>query len=122
MTKAKTTKKSKKGATKKMAAGQTSKLRVSTHKLETMLMNAENTPSQFNGSVHFEAVASFLVSSSSSLLVMYRPQGNYSPADIGAAASFLRHGLGKDEGDPLTVLGYPANLFGQQSILMVSAN
>ena len=85
-------------------------------------MTAENAPSQFNGSIHFEAVASFLVSQDSFLLVMHRPQGNYSPADIGAAASFLRHSLGKDEGDPLSVLGFPAPLFGQQCILMVSVN
>ena len=87
-----------------------------------MLMSPADAPSQFNGSVHFEAVASFLISNGSSLLVMFRPQGNYSPADVGAAASFLRHVLGKDEGDPVTVLGFPATLFGQQCILMVSAN
>lgn len=87
-----------------------------------MLMSPEDAPSQFSGSVHFESVASFLISGGSRLLVMFRPQGNFSPADVGAAASFLRHSLGKDEGDPVTVLGFPANLFGQQSILLVSAS
>jgi hypothetical protein len=120
----KATEKGGKGAAKKTAVGPTgtSTLKLSSSKATTTLMGADVAPSQFNGLVHYQAVASFLVSGGSSLLVMYRPQGNYSPADVGAAASYLQHIVGKEEGDPATVLGYPANLFGQTCILMVAAS
>lgn len=120
----KTAKKGTKGAAKKAGVGAvgTNTLKLSGVKSTAKLMGADEAPSQFNGSVHYQAVASFLVSGGSSLLVMYRPQGNYSPADVGAAASYLQHIVGKDEGDPVTVLGYPANLFGQTCILMVAAS
>lgn len=120
----KTAKKDGKRAPKKAdpgAAG-TNTLKLSGSKGIIKLMHAAQAPSQFNGLVHYQAVASFLVSGGSSLLVMYRPQGNYSPADVGAAASYLQHIVGKEEGDPATVLGYPANLFGQTCILMVAAS
>ena len=117
------TKKSGKGTAKKGSQKKkTLTLKLSGHKPAIMLMSAEAAPSQFNGLVHYQTAASFLVSGGSSLLVMYRPQGNYSPADVGAAASYLRHTIGKDEGDPAVVLGYRANLFGQTCILMVAAS
>jgi hypothetical protein len=109
---------------KKAALGPTGTrpLKLSGSKVTTKLMSATDAPSQFNGFVHYQTVASFLVSGGSSLLVMYRPQGNYTPADVGAAASYLQQIVGKSEGDPATVLGYPANLFGQTCILMVAAS
>jgi phosphosulfolactate phosphohydrolase-like enzyme len=120
----KTAKKGRKRATKKAVAGAagTNTLKLSGSKGITKLMRAAQPPSQFSGLVHYQTVASFLVSGGSALLVMYRPQGNYSPADVGAAASYLQHIVGKDEGDPATVLGYPANLFGQACILLVAAS
>lgn len=120
----KTVKKRGKRAAKKagLRSVETKTLKISKSKSSARTMAATEAPSQFNGAVHYQAVASFLVSGGSSLLVMYRPQNNYSPADIGAAASYLRHSLGKEEGDPATVLGYSANLFGQSCILMVAAS
>src|ERR1044072_6951358 len=120
----KTAKKGKKRVIKKAGAGtdESNTVKLSAGKGTTTLMGADAAPSQFNGGVHYQSVASFLVSGGSSLLVMYRPQGNYSSPDVGAAASHLGHILGKDEGDPASVLGYAANLFGQNCILMVAAS
>lgn len=107
---------------KEDAADGAKRLKLTASKAITKLMPAAQPPSQFSGSVHYQTVASFLVSGGSALLVMYRPQGNYSPSDVGAAASYLQHIVGKEEGDPATVLGYAANLFGQRCILMVAAS
>lgn len=79
--------------------------------------------SQFNGNVHYAGVAAVLISSGGAfLLIMYKPSGNYTPADIGATASHLRFVLGKDEGDPISVGGYAGNIFGKPCIFMISAS
>jgi|SRR2546423_2094661 len=78
----------------------------------------------FNGTVHYQSIAAILFENSggASPLIMYRPTGNYTPADIGAAASFLHHVLGKQEGDPVQVVGHRGPIFGQQFIFVISAS
>src|SRR5687767_719724 len=60
-----------------------------------LLFGPEATPSLFSGLTHYQSTAVFLQGAISYLLVMYRPQGNYSPADVGAAASYFSQILGK---------------------------
>lgn len=79
---------------------------------------------QFVGTVHYQSIAAILLENTggASPLIMFRPAGNQTPADIGAAASFLRHVLGKQEGDTVTVVGNRAPIFGQQFIFVISAS
>jgi hypothetical protein len=79
---------------------------------------------QFRGTAHFESVAAILIENGggASPLIMFRPAGNHTPADIGAAASFLHHVLGKQEGDPVTIVGHRGPIFGQQFIFVISAS
>lgn len=76
---------------------------------------------QFNGRVHYAGVAAFLVGAGPArLLVMFKPSGIYTPADVGAAASHLRFTLGKQEGEPTSVAGFAGNAFGNPCIFMIS--
>jgi hypothetical protein len=78
---------------------------------------------QFNGNVHYSGVAAVLVAPGvASLLIMFKPSGNYTPADIGAAASHLRFVLGKQEGAPISVGGHTGDLFGKPCIFMISVS
>ena len=78
---------------------------------------------QFNGRVHYTGVAAVLVAPGVAfLLIMFKPAGNYTPADVGAAASHLRFVLGKKEGDPINVDGHTGNIFGKPCIFMISAS
>lgn len=78
---------------------------------------------QFNGRVHYAGVAAVLVAPAlAHLLIMFKPSGNYTPADLGAAASHLRFVLGKQEGDPISVDGHAGNIFGKPCIFMISAS
>jgi len=78
---------------------------------------------QFNGRVHYAGVAAVLVAPAGAfLLIMFKPTGNYTPADVGAAASHLRFVLGKQEGNPLSVAGHSGNIFGKACIFMISAS
>ena len=87
--------------------------------LSTPLANA----AQFNGTVHYAGVAAVLVASGGArLLIMFKPSGNYTPSDIGAAASHLRFVLGKQEGDPISVGGHAGNIFGKPCIFMISVS
>jgi hypothetical protein len=77
----------------------------------------------FNGRVHYAGIAAVLVAPGSAyLLIMFKPAGNYTPADVGAAASHLRFALGKQEGAPLSVNGHAGNIFGKACIFMMSAS
>jgi hypothetical protein len=122
MSKKKTTKTTKLSAKKAaaevsnlvLAAGATSIATLSTPLTETV---------QFAGRVHYAGVAAVLVTPPEAfLLIMFKPSGNYTPADVGAAASHLRFVLGKQEGDPLSVAGHSGNIFGKQCIFMISAS
>lgn len=76
---------------------------------------------QFNGRVHYAGVAAFLVAAGPArLLVMFKPSGTYTPADVGAAASHLRFTIGKQEGEPTSVAGFAGNAFGNPCIFMIS--
>lgn len=87
--------------------------------LSTPLANA----AQFNGTVHYSGVAAVLVApGSASLLIMFKPSGNYTPSDIGAAASHLRFVLGKQEGDQISVGGHVGAIFGKPCIFMISVS
>lgn len=78
---------------------------------------------QFNGKVHYAGVAAVLVAPGvASLLIMFKPSGNYTPSDIGAAASHLRFVLGKQEGSPITVSGHAGDIFGKPCIFMISVS
>jgi len=78
---------------------------------------------QFNGNVHYAGVAAVLVApGGGSLLIMFKPSGNYTPSDIGAAASHLRFVLGKQEGDPISVGGHAGAIFGKPCIFMLSVS
>ena len=78
---------------------------------------------QFNGRVHYAGVGAFLVEAGPArLLIMFKPNGNYTPADVGATASHLRFVLGKQEGEPISVAGFPGNAFGNPTIFMISVN
>ncbi|MDT5157626.1 MAG: hypothetical protein QOC99_3880 [Acidobacteriota bacterium] len=82
-----------------------------------------NAAEQFNGNVHYAGVAAVLVApGTASLLIMFNPSGNYTPADVGAAASHLRFVLGKQEGDPISVGGHAGDIFGKPCIFMISVN
>ncbi len=76
---------------------------------------------QFNGTVHYSGVAAVLIAPGQTrLLIMFKPSGNYTPSDIGAAASHLRFVLGKQEGAAISVGGHAGNIFGQPCIFMIS--
>jgi hypothetical protein len=78
---------------------------------------------QFSGTVHYAGVAAVLVApGSASLLIMFKPSGNYTPSDIGAAASHLRFVLGKQEGAPINVGGHVGAIFGKPCIFMISVS
>ena len=78
---------------------------------------------QFKGNVHYAGVAAVLVApGAASLLIMFKPSGNYTPADIGAAASQLRFVLGKQEGAPISVSGHAGDIFGKPCIFMISVS
>jgi hypothetical protein len=85
-------------------------------------MGPESAPTLFSGTVDYQSTAVLLRTPTVYLLVLYRPQGNYSPADIGAAASYFSEILGKGDGEPANVLAYHAMLFGQGCLLVVSAS
>jgi hypothetical protein len=77
----------------------------------------------FNGNVHFAGVTAVLVASGGAhLLIMFKPSGNYTASDIGAAASHLRFVLGKQEGAPIIVGGHAGDIFGKPCIFMISAS
>jgi len=77
----------------------------------------------FNGTVHYAGVAAVLIAPGvARVLIMFKPSGNYTPADIGAAASHLRFVLGKQEGAPISVVGHAGDIFGQPCIFMISAS
>jgi hypothetical protein len=45
---------------------------------------------QFNGRVHYAGVAAFLIAPGlARLFIMFKPSGNYTPADLGTTASHL---------------------------------
>lgn len=78
---------------------------------------------QFNGKVHYPGVAAVLVAPGvARLLIMFKPSGNYTPSDIGAAASHLRFVLGKQEGAPISVGGHAGDIFGKPCIFMISVS
>jgi hypothetical protein len=101
---------------------------------ENLVFEAENmsgatlsTPltdaAAFNGVVHYAGVAAVLIAPGvARLLIMFKPSGNYTPADIGAAASHLRFVLGKQEGAPISVVGHAGDIFGKPCIFMISAS
>lgn len=114
----------KKISAKKLAASAAGKLTVSDEFLAgpgvTSPFDATGT---FSGTVHYAGVASFLISNGAArLLIMFKPAGNYTQADIGAAASFFRLVLGKQEGSPLSVAGAEEPGFGQICIFVVKVN
>jgi hypothetical protein len=123
----------KKGA-KKTSAGKTSAKKAAAATAENMVFGvgaesgaALSTPladaAQFNGTVHYAGVAAVLIAPGiASLLIMFKPSGNYTPADIGAAASHLRFVLGKQEGAPISVGGHAGVIFGQPCIFMISVS
>lgn len=119
MTKKKNTKA---GAEKAAAAANNLVLDASTA-VGAALTTSFTEAAQFNGRVHYAGVAAFLVATGPArLLIMFKPSGNYTPADVGAAASHLRFVLGKQEGDPISVAGYAGNAFGNPCIFMISVS
>ena len=117
------TKKTKKSGGKK-AAAEVSKL---VPKARSTRIASLTTPlteaAAFNGRVHYAGIAAVLVDAASAyLLIMFKPAGNYTPADVGAAASHLRFVLGKQEGNPISVSGHAGNIFGKACIFMMSAS
>ena len=117
------TKKGSKTNTKKAAAAAVENLTFSVDPVSGAgLSTSVAEAAQFNGTVHYAGVAAVVITSEGArLLIMFKPSGNYTPADIGAAASHLRFVLGKQEGDPISVTGYAGNIFGKPCIFMISA-
>lgn len=79
---------------------------------------------QFNGRIHYSGVAAFLISTIGPprLLLLFKPSGNYTSADVGATASHLRFGVGKQEGDPITISGHAGNAFGSPCIFIIAVS
>lgn len=124
-----TKKGAKKKATKKLSATKAASAAVESLVFSAPSMSGASlaTPLadalHFDGTVHYAGVGAVLISPAGThLLILFKPSGNYTPADIGATASHLRFELDKQEGDPLSVDGHVGTLFGQSCIFMISAS
>jgi hypothetical protein len=80
-------------------------------------------PELIEGTIHYSSMASFMDEPGlRSLLVVDRPpEGLIVPQEIAAAATYFRHVLNKDEGDPIRVLGIRTQLNGQPAINIIRA-
>lgn len=116
-----TTKKSTKTGAAKVATAANNLMLSNGNALGAALTTPFTEAAQFNGRVDYAGVAAFLVAAGPArLLIMFKPSGTYTPADVGAASSHLRFALGKEEGDPISVAGFPGNAFGNSCIFMIS--